>query len=86
MLAPVFLPFSAYAFSGGQWTVFADSKLGLPINIGYSAVLALAGVWLGRRLSFGKATAVFAALVLGASLLTHGTMAALGFNYWYDSP
>ncbi len=86
LLAPVFLPLSAYSFSGGQWTVFADSRFGLPINIAYSAVLALVAVWLGRRLALGRATAVFAALTIGAALLTHGVMAALGFDYWYDSP
>ncbi len=86
LLAPLFLPFSAYAFSDGQWTVFSEDKLGWPINITYSAVIALAATWFGRRQSFWKAVALFAAIVVVASLALHGLMAALGYRFWYDSP
>jgi len=85
-LAPLFIPFSAYTFSGGRWTVFAQENLGWPINIVYSAVLASVGTWLGRRFAFGKSVALFAAIVVITSLTLHGLMAALGYDYWYDSP
>jgi len=86
VLAPLFLPFSAYEFSGGQWTVFSEKSLGWPINIVYTVVLALAATWLGRRLTLGKSVALFALVVVVASLSVHGLMAAIGYSYWYDTP
>jgi hypothetical protein len=86
LLAPLFFPFSAYAFSGGQWTNFSERNLGWEINVAYGVLLALGATWFGRRLNFGRAAAVFGLVALGASLVIHAVMAALGFNYWYDTP
>jgi hypothetical protein len=86
ILAPLLVPFTAYSFPSGQWNIFALERLGWPINIGYSAVLALAATWLGRKLPFWKALALFALLVLLASAVVHVAMATLGYQYRYDTP
>jgi hypothetical protein len=85
-LAPLLLPFSAYTFSGGQWTIFHEENLAWPVNIGYSLLLASTATWFGRQLTFGRSLALFTALAIGTSLTVHGVMAVLGFDYWYDSP
>jgi hypothetical protein len=86
VLAPILLPFSAYTFSGGAWTIFSDKQWAMPINIAYSAVLASIATWLGRRLSFLKSLGLFFLLVTLIALAVHGLMALLGYDYWYDSP
>jgi hypothetical protein len=85
-LAPLFVPLSAYSFSGGQWTAFAEQHLGWPINIGYSVFLASVTTWFGRRSTIGRSVGLFLVIALIASLGVHGLMAALGYDYWYDSP
>lgn len=86
ILAPIFLPFSAYSFSGGAWTIFSEKQWGMPINIAYSAVLASLATWLGRRLSFLKSLGFFCLLAILIALLVHSAMALLGYDYWYDTP
>ena len=86
IVAPLFLPFSAYSFSGGAWTIFSEAQWGMPINITYSAALASVATWLGRRLSFLKSLGLFCVLAILVALLVHGAMAVLGYDYWYDSP
>lgn len=86
LLAPLFMPLTAYSFSGGQWTIFAERNFGWPINVGYSAALASAASWLGRQFTFGRSIALFIGLALAVSLSVHGLMAALGYHYWYDGP
>jgi hypothetical protein len=83
---PLFIPFSAYTWSGEYWTVFSDERLGWPVNIAYSAVLPFIAVWLSRNLTLAKSAAVFLSLVLLISVAVHGLMHLLGFHYWYDGP
>jgi hypothetical protein len=83
---PLFVPFSAYAWSGSEWTIFSEQQLGWPINIGYSAMLAIVSVWPTRNLSIGRSVAIFLAAVVALAILVHGVMRFLGFHYWYDSP
>jgi len=83
---PLFFPFSAYTWSGSQWTIFSGRQLGWPINIGYSALLALVAVWLTRNRALGRSTAIFLAFLVALALVVHGFMRFLGYQYWYDSP
>ncbi len=86
MTQPLFIPFSAYTWSGSQWTIFSERQLGWPINIGYRALLAVASVWLTRNLSPGRSAAVFLAVLVALALVVHGVTRLLGLQYWYDSP
>ena len=86
LLAPLVLPFTAYTFSGGQWTVFSERHLFWPINIAYSVVLASATTYLARRVRFWRSVGLFCLIALLAAMAVHGLMAALGYDYWYDSP
>src|SRR5438128_1364009 len=83
---PLFIPLSAYTWSGGRWTILSTQELGWPINAGYSVVLAFAAVWVGRNLTFARSLGIFVLLLLALSFAIHGLMLGLGFEYWYDSP
>jgi hypothetical protein len=85
-LAPLLFPFTAYTFSGGQWTVFSLDRMGWPINATYSVLVAIAATWLGRSLTLSKAIAVYLATLVGVALAIHAVMLGLGYRYWYDTP
>jgi hypothetical protein len=84
-LAPLLFPLTAYMFSDG-WTVFSLDRMGWPINIVYSILVAAIATWLGRMLTLRKAIAVYAGTVVSGAVVVHAVMAALGYRYWYDTP
>jgi hypothetical protein len=84
-LAPVFFPLTAYGGAGGQ-SILSVERLGWPINIAYSSVVAALATWLGRTFSLPKAIAIYVATLLGTCIAVHGLMLSLGHRYWYDTP
>jgi hypothetical protein len=84
---PALLPFTAYGRTEGfEPTVFSLDRLGWLINIAYSAVVSVLGVWFGRRMDFIGATALFVVILLACALVVHALMLSLGYDYWYDTP
>lgn len=85
-LSPILFPFSAYGWSGEHWTIFAHSRLGVPIDIGYSLGAGLLATVLGYSRKPLQAMGIFVALMALLAIAIHASMNAMGFTYWYDSP
>ena len=86
ILAPFLFPFSAYGGPVEDWTMLADRKLGVPIDIVYSLIVGLLATVFGYSRSLPQAVGIFVMLLAVLSVAIHVLLNAMGFTYWYDSP